>query len=95
MWQTKNSNVIQEKLSKSLLFIVAADVKAYTQTSEEICAMRCQSSTWKFSANVREAILQLNNSCLSNVIAQFENNFYIQDKGIVTGDSHSVTFIHL
>ena len=25
------------------------------------------------------------------MITQFESNFYIQDKGIVTGDNHSVT----
>ena len=45
----------------------------------------------KFFADPREAILQPNNVCLSNVMTQFESNFYIQDKGIVTGDNHSVT----
>jgi len=45
----------------------------------------------KFDGDAREAILQLNNVCLSNVMTQFESNCYIQDKGIVAGDNHAVT----
>jgi len=95
MWQTKNLHVIQDKLSESPLFIVAADVKGLYPNVRKDLVQRALSRTLdkhsKFYADAREAILQLNNVCLSNVITHFESKFYIQDKGIVTSDNVSVT----
>ena len=97
--ETKNINVIQDKLSESPLFIVAADVKGlYPNLKSDIvkrAVSRALEKHSKFSVDAREAILQLNNVCLSNVITQFESNFYIQDKGIVTGDNHLVTLANI
>jgi len=45
----------------------------------------------KLTADRKEAILYLNDIYLSNMITLFENNFSIQDKGIATGDNHSVS----
>jgi len=45
----------------------------------------------KVATDAREAISHMNDNCLSNVITQFKNNLHVQDKGIVTGDNHSVS----
>jgi len=97
--KTKNLHVIQDKLSESPLFIAAADVKGlYPNLRRDIvqrALSRALGKHSKFSADAREVILQLNNVCLSNVITQFGNNFYIQGKAIVTGDNHSVTLANI
>ena len=73
--------------------------RVYIQTSQKrYCGTRSQPRTWKtfkFSADAREVIVQLNNVCPSNVATQCESNFYIQDKGIVSGDNHSVNLANI
>jgi len=65
MWQTKNLHVIQDKLSESPLFVVAADVKGLYPNLRRDIVQRALSRVLvkhsKFSADAREAILQLNN----------------------------------
>ena len=78
-----------------MFYIVAADVKALypslyrdTVTKALECALEKHS---EYIAEVRKIIVELNKTCLNNMVTQYGDQLYIQKNGIITGDNDSVS----
>ena len=80
-------------------FIVAADVKSLypslnrdlIKTALEDALVVCSS----YSEAGRTIITKLVLHCLNNVLLEFDGNFYVQERGIVTGENYSVPLANI
>ena len=77
------------------LFINAADVKAlYPSVNRSLIEDSLTDALnleVKFNDQAKTIIVKLVMFCLNNTIIQYEEKFYKQSSGIVTGDNHSVS----
>ena len=81
------------------LFIVAGDVKAlYPSISRSLALDAIRYALLHFSnfgAHCVNIFVNLISLCLDNIIVQYENDFFVQERGIVTGDNHSVSIANI
>nr|CAB3263300.1 uncharacterized protein LOC108950347 [Phallusia mammillata] len=81
------------------LFLVTADVtKMYANLRRDIVAEALLDATTTqstLSENACQSLMQLVMYCLENVITQYQQAFFQQSEGIVTGDNHSVSVANI
>ena len=99
MWKEHLTKKLETAKPKPVFSIVAADGKALypnlyrdTVTKALECALEKQSD---YSAEARKIIVELNKSCLNNVVTQYWDQLYIQKSGIITGDNNSVALANI
>ena len=93
-WKNENEN-ITVRFSNSALYIVAADVQGLYHDIKRTLLMEALKTPLQERTNygkeVRKILKWLTDLCLKNVIIQYQNKFYNQKDGIITGDNHSVS----
>ncbi len=92
-WKEKNKNKNEKH------HITAADVKAlYPSVKRELVEKSLDDAIRQcsqFSVKARDRLIKLNMLCLSNSYIQHQDNFFLQNKGIVTGDNNSVSLANI
>ena len=81
------------------VWISTADVQAlYPSIPRDILEkslMSAFNTCTDYSRTIKSILIELIIYCLNNVILQYQDNFYKQNKGIVTGDNHSVSIANI
>ena len=97
-WKNENES-ITVRFSNSALYTVAADVQGLYPNIKRTLLMKAleialQEHT-NYGKEVRKIPMWLTDLCLKNVIIQYQNKFYNQKDGIITGDNHSVSLVNI
>ena len=86
-------------ISKQTVYISTADVQAlYPSIPREILVKSLTSALntcSDYTKTIKTTLINLIIYCLNNVILQYQDSFYKQNKGIVTGDNHSVSIANI
>ena len=91
-WKTRSPNNAKSHL-------VAADVqKLYPSLNRglvESALNDALENNSDFLPNAKGAVVKLTMFCLNNILFKFQNKFYIQEKGVITGENNSVALANL
>ena len=79
--------------------IVAGDVKSlYPSLARKLVKTALEDAlkiSSFFSEKAERIMTKLTMYCLENILLEFQNNLYVQDKGVITGDNDSVAIANI